>query len=89
MSCIVCLSDYAANDTQREMLSHYVDSFQYGSIDAHKQGSRAWILDKGNRQRAMVIEIGLTEALLDMFRAHRGKLYRLHRVVSRSLWRTS
>lgn len=29
------------------MLTHYVDSFRTGSIEAHKDGSRAWVQDKG------------------------------------------
>lgn len=44
-----CISgaEFAANSTQEAMLRAYADSFRHGSIDAHKEGSRQWIRDKG------------------------------------------
>jgi len=38
---------HAANKDESSMLGEYVNSFQSGSLDKHKEGSRFWIKNKG------------------------------------------
>ena len=38
---------YASNDTEVAMLDDYIQSFTTGSLDAHKNGSRHWVQNKG------------------------------------------
>ncbi|XP_026328243.1 dipeptidyl peptidase 3 isoform X2 [Hyposmocoma kahamanoa] len=38
---------HAANDTEKDMLTHYIKSFKEGNLDDHKEGSKFWIKNKG------------------------------------------
>ncbi|KAJ3045107.1 hypothetical protein HDV00_011832 [Rhizophlyctis rosea] len=39
--------EYAANENQQKMMAAYVESFETGSIEAHKDSQRHWIRDVG------------------------------------------
>jgi dipeptidyl-peptidase III len=38
--------NYAANENQEKMIDKYIEHYQTGSIDVHKDSQRAWIADK-------------------------------------------
>ena len=44
---LIKAKDHASNDNERQMLEQYILSFNCGSVDAHKNGSRFWIRNKG------------------------------------------
>ncbi|CAD5120906.1 DgyrCDS9459 [Dimorphilus gyrociliatus] len=53
-----------ANEREKVMLRHYINSFKTGSIDEHKEGSKIWVLNK-----SPIIEtyIGFIESYRDPF----------------------
>lgn len=59
--------EYAANEHQKQMLGHYISSFETGSIEAHRASQVSWI-----RDTSPVVEtnMGFIETYRDPFGVH-------------------
>lgn len=48
-SALTEASRYAANETQKAVISKYIESFRTGDLECYRESQRAWIGDKAPR----------------------------------------
>lgn len=74
--------EYAANDHQKSAIDKYIESFQTGDIQAHKDGSTHWVRDVGP-----VVEsyIGFVETYVDPVSAARAEWEGFCAIVDKAL----
>ena len=55
---------YAANDTQKETLSHYIDSFRTGNLQSYRASQKTWVKDTSPRVEHI---LGFVDSYVDPY----------------------